>query len=143
MARRTAIPTTPKTPRNLLRMWKIWPLEKYLPRNPKNSNKHHHQTRILQNLKISIIQISCKPNSDKFEFKSNNNPSIPIVKGRLKKNISFRKNIGTNETIQNVILEGYKIPFVTTPNSAYFNNKSAFENRLFVDEAVNELLNKE
>ena len=63
------------------------------------------------------------------------------VKGNLKKNLSYWESIGANETVKNIIKEGYKIPFITTPEKAIFkNNLSAQNNREFVDEALNELL---
>ena len=46
-----------------------------------------------------------------------------------------------NETVKSITKEGYKIPFITTPEKVIFkNNLSAQNHREFVDEALNELL---
>lgn len=63
------------------------------------------------------------------------------VKGRLKSRISFWEKIGANETIIDILKNGYKIPFLETPEpSVSRNNKSALENMDFVEQSVNDLL---
>ena len=54
------------------------------------------------------------------------NPQVR-VKGRLKNYLNYWENvIGANGVVTSVIKEGYKIPFIYTPQKAYFNiNKSA------------------
>ena len=44
------------------------------------------------------------------------------VKGNLKNNLSYWESIGANETVKSIIKEGYKIPFITTPEKAIFKN---------------------
>lgn len=65
----------------------------------------------------------------------------PSVKGNLKRNVEFWKNIGSPQYILSVINEGYKIVFESMPSSTYLrNNKSALKHSEFVDEAIVELL---
>jgi len=64
-----------------------------------------------------------------------------LVKGRLKENILFWESIGASEWVLDIIREGYKIPFVSTPMSAFSgNNKSAFEETEFVTDSITKLL---
>ena len=54
---------------------------------------------------------------------------------------TYWKNIGCNSKILDVISEGYRIPFHSTPSKSFSpNNKSALIHRTFVDEALYELL---
>ena len=63
------------------------------------------------------------------------------VKGNLKRNIKFWRSINANEKVCNIIENGYKIPFVETPNSVVFeNNKSAIENSDFVIKSIQDLV---
>ena len=63
------------------------------------------------------------------------------VKGRLKRCLHFWQEIGANENVLDVIENGYKIPFISTPKPAEFkNNKSALLNHSFVSDSVQELL---
>ena len=49
-----------------------------------------------------------------------------IVKGRLKANIQFWKNINANSFVIDTIENGYKIPFFSKPSSCFMkSNKSA------------------
>ena len=62
------------------------------------------------------------------------------VKGRLKR-LHFWQKIGANENVLDVIENGYKIPFISTPKPAEFkNNKSALLNHSFVSDSIQELL---
>ena len=48
------------------------------------------------------------------------------VKGRLKNNIDFWREIGANKEILSVLEHGYRIPFIETPSNSFSkNNKSA------------------
>lgn len=59
------------------------------------------------------------------------------VKGSLSKNSKFWKEIGASHFGQDVIKEGYKLPFLETPKQASFlNNKSALSHGDFVQESV-------
>ncbi len=67
----------------------------------------------------------------------------PIVRGRMKANVNFWKEIGAPDDVISVIEEGYKIPLLTTPPPVILkNNKSALDNSSFVTDAVNDLLSK-
>ena len=79
-----------------------------------------------------------------YEFSANKNSNkgnTSSVKGNLKSHISYWREIGANETILEVVENGYKIPFLTDPQQAFFkNNKSAISNSDFVEGAILELL---
>lgn len=65
------------------------------------------------------------------------------VKGRLKDNLKFWRDIGTDEGTLEVIEHGYVIPFLELPPRCTFdNNKSAFEQKEFVSQEVGALLKK-
>jgi hypothetical protein len=60
---------------------------------------------------------------------------------RLKSHIQFWHSIGTSQFILDVIDEGYRIPFHSTPPPSFSrNNKSALAHPSFVEEAISELL---
>jgi hypothetical protein len=62
------------------------------------------------------------------------------VKGRLRAHVQFWKDIGASQFVVDTISRGYIIPLLTTPPQMCFrNNRSAFENRVFVDSAVRDL----
>ena len=63
------------------------------------------------------------------------------VKGRLKASIEFWRFIGAPKFILDIISNGYKIPFITTPPPVHLkNNGSALEHSDFVNDAILELL---
>ena len=63
------------------------------------------------------------------------------IKGRLKLNIEFWRNIGAYDNVLDIIENGYKLPFLDIPPPACFNNNvSAIKNKDFVEEAILELL---
>ena len=63
------------------------------------------------------------------------------VKGNLKLNIAFWDHIGASRFVRDIILDGYKIPFIFTPPSAQFsNNRSAIQYNDFVEQAISDLL---
>ena len=63
------------------------------------------------------------------------------IKGNLKRNFAFWEQIGSSRPILDVIESGYKIPFIETPKPAEFsNNKSALNEREFVTESIQKLL---
>ena len=63
------------------------------------------------------------------------------VKGRFFRSMEFWQSIGTFDFILDVIKEGYKIPFISTPPPKHFsNNASALREAYFVDQAIAELL---
>lgn len=64
------------------------------------------------------------------------------VKGKLKAAIGKWKEIGANKFILNIIEQGYKLPFISTPKAKYFkNNQSAIANSGFVSSTIDDLLN--
>ena len=63
------------------------------------------------------------------------------VKGRLKRRLHFWQEIGVDENVLDIIENGYKIPFISTPKPAEFkNNKPALLNHSFVSDSIQELL---
>ena len=55
--------------------------------------------------------------------------------------MEFWQSIGTLDFILDVIEEGYKIPFISTPPPKHYsNNASAFREADFVDQVIAELL---
>lgn len=78
---------------------------------------------------------------DRYDFEQQQ--SEMSVKSRLKVNIGFWREIGASKFILDIIENGYKIPFVTTPSDTELgNNFSALNNKEFVDIAIKELESK-
>ena len=78
--------------------------------------------------------------SDSYEYEQGVTSNI-VVPGSLKNHIQFWRSIGSSQFILDVIDEGYRIPFYSTPPPSFSrNNKSALAHRSFVDEAISELL---
>ena len=66
-----------------------------------------------------------------------------LVKGRLKKHLSFWRNIGASAFILDVIENGYKIPLFSNPCRSFCkNNRSALNESIFVSEAIQDLLDR-
>ena len=66
-----------------------------------------------------------------------------IVKGRLKKHVSFWRSINAGEYILDIIENGYKIPLLNKPNRIYCkNNRSSLLESEFVSEAIQDLLDR-
>jgi hypothetical protein len=64
-----------------------------------------------------------------------------VVKGKQKANIQFWIDIGAYDFIIDIIRDGYKIPFYSSPLSVYLsNNWSALKNANFADTAVQYVL---
>ena len=56
------------------------------------------------------------------------NKEVPLIVGRLKKHVEFWKSIKTPEWILEIILHGFKVPFLKEPPVLFFpNNKSAVD----------------
>lgn len=79
--------------------------------------------------------------SESFEFEQSNAQSEFKV-GSLRQNISFwSETLKANSFIVESITEGYRIPFFELPeNYVIPNRSSAFKFKVFVDEAVSDLL---
>jgi len=73
---------------------------------------------------------------------SKRDKTYPImVKSNLRKNVSYWQEIKANDSIINIISEGYKIPFISNPKPCLIkNNKSSFNSKEFVEKAIQELL---
>ena len=68
-------------------------------------------------------------------------PKHPHVKGNLKRNIEFWREIGASQYILSVIEDGYSLVFDSIPSQACFkNNNSALKHSEFVEKAILELL---
>ena len=72
-----------------------------------------------------------------FEFEQGS--ALPVLKGRLKKNLDYWYSIGTNNFVIDTINFGFRIPFISTPCKAFFHNKSALDNASF-ESAISELV---
>ncbi|CAG2254074.1 unnamed protein product [Mytilus edulis] len=89
--------------------------------------------------KVSSISDSDNLTNDYYEYEQGQ--AHIIVKDRLKSHYSFWKNIGCYDYILDTILNGYKIPFYSTPPSICLkNNRSAIIHSEFVTEAIHDLL---
>ena len=77
-----------------------------------------------------------------YEYKTNCMPVVNKVKGRLKKCLQAWEEIQAPQFIIDIIQNRYKIPFLSIPPpfKASNNNKSAFNERQFVEQAITELL---
>ena len=63
-----------------------------------------------------------------------------LVKGRFKNSFSFWQRIGASQSVLHTVANGYKIPFLSTPEPAEFqNNRSATNNYDFVTASIDEL----
>lgn len=66
-----------------------------------------------------------------------------LVKGRLKKHVSFWRSIGSSEYVLDVIENGYKIPLYSMPVKTFCKSyKSALLEPDFVTEAIKDLLDR-
>ena len=74
-------------------------------------------------------------------YKIQSDGSRVSVKGRLRKFLSQWKQINAPQFILETIEFGYKLPLLTIPAPRIFrNNKSALDERLFVEDAIHSLL---
>ena len=63
------------------------------------------------------------------------------VKGRLREHYDRWVTIGANETVLPIVRQGYRIPFLSNPLRAVFNNnRSAIEHEEYVGTAIREFL---
>ena len=68
-------------------------------------------------------------------------PVGDTVKGRLRSCIPYWEHLGANSVVLDILRGGYKIPLLSPPPTAYFeNNRSALSERVFVDSEVIALL---
>ena len=63
------------------------------------------------------------------------------MKGRLREHYDHWVTIGANETVLPIVRQGYRIPFLSNPLRAVFNNnRSAIEHEEYVGTAIREFL---
>ena len=76
------------------------------------------------------------------EYEFTNQENYISVKGKSKQNHSFWKNtIKSNDTVLQIIQQGYRLLFLETPAIVRFsNNMSAINNSKFVDNSTKEML---
>ena len=66
-----------------------------------------------------------------------------LVRGRLKRNINFWRDIGGSDFILDAIVNGYKVPLYSLPPQSFsHNNRSASAEYDFVSEAIKDLLDR-
>ena len=74
-------------------------------------------------------------------YEINTDVSIFSVRGRLHKSLTHWKQINAPQFVLETIEFGYKLPLLTTPPARIFrNNKSALDERVFVEDAIRSLL---
>ena len=74
-----------------------------------------------------------------FEFEQVS--ALPVLKDRLEKKLNYWYTIDTNNFVIDNINFGYRIPFISTPCKASFNNnKAALDNASFVESAISDLV---
>ena len=93
------------------------------------------------NISAQIEDTETKINSDRDCEISDKTEEIS-VRGRLKENSHFWKNeLKPSLFVQNIIDNGYIMPFITIPPCFYApNNKSSLRNSRFVSQAISKLL---
>ena len=93
-------------------------------------------------LKTSSVRVNREEKN--FDFRSDDDRgvfSLPSVKGRLVKSVNYWRSIGAPVFVLDIIIGGYKIPFITAPPPCKLrNNASARKEPDFVTEAVLGLL---
>lgn len=92
------------------------------------------------NILDCLVEVNEQLESSEFDDLCVNDGSVQ-VKGNLKRNIVFWRNIGAPSFILSVINEGYCLSFEQVPTSILLkNNRSALNYKEFVEEAIDELL---
>jgi hypothetical protein len=95
---------------------------------------------LFKNTNAEIFKVQSIDNIESFYEYESGKTNI-YVKGRLNNSFSFRENIGTSDFILSVIKDGYIIPLLNCPPKICLsNNKSSFENSIFVEKAILDLL---
>ena len=119
------------------------PLETTVRKFSSTTKQTELEGEVLYNSFDSSIELTDDiQNLKNREFEFTNQENYISVKGKLKQNQSFWKNaIRANDTVLNVIQEGYRSPFLETPDTARIsNNKSAINNFKFVENSIKEML---
>ena len=103
---------------------------------PTTSQQEFSQTSQLSSIEEDLAQV--QGIVEKFEVESGRSL---CVKGNLRAHIDFWKSIGAPDFIRSIIVNGYQLPFTSTPVPVKLrNNKSARLNANFVDQAIRELV---
>ena len=89
--------------------------------------------------RVVLGNTSCGTDNESYDHEQDSKNAF--VKGSLRSNLEYWKEIGASDFILDVIENGYKLPFRTIPDKAEFkNNKSARENAQFVSDSIKDLL---
>ena len=89
--------------------------------------------------RVVLGNTSCGSDNESYDHEQDSKNAF--VKGSLRSNLQYWKEIGASDFILDVIENGHKLPFRTIPDKAEFkNNKSAKENAQFVSDSIKELL---
>jgi hypothetical protein len=91
-------------------------------------------------IETALDFVQRKENIESFDEYESGKTNI-YVKGRLNNSFSFWENIGTSDFILSVNKDGYRIPLLNCPPKICLsNNKSSFEDSIFVEKAILDLL---
>ena len=89
--------------------------------------------------RVVLANTSCGTDNELYDHEQDSKNAF--VKGSLRSNLEYWKEIGASDFILDVIENGYKLPFRTIPDKAEIkNNKSAKKNAQFVSDSIKELL---
>ena len=89
--------------------------------------------------RVVLGNTSCGSDNESYHHEQDSKNAF--VKGSLRSNLEYWKEIGASDFMLDVIENGYKLPFRTIPDKAELkNNKSARENAQFVSDSIKELL---
>ena len=89
--------------------------------------------------RVVLGNTNCGSDNESYDHEQDSKNAF--VKGSLRFNLEYWKEIGASDFILDVIENGYKLPFRTIPDIAEFkNNRSARENAQFVGDSIKELL---
>ena len=95
---------------------------------------------LFKDANAEIFKVQRKENIESFDEYESGKTNI-YVKGRLNNSFSFWENIGTSDFILSVNKDGYRIPLLNCPPKICLsNNKSSFEDSIFVEKAILDLL---
>ena len=90
----------------------------------------------------SVTNVANKGIGQNTAKSSNSEFDENFIQGKLKRNLKFwREVIKPSDCVLNMIQSGYKIPFHTTPDPYYFDNRSsALRRKSVVEFQIRELL---
>jgi hypothetical protein len=95
---------------------------------------------LFKDANAEIFKVQSIDNIESFYEYESGKTNI-YVKGRLNNSFSFWENIGTSDFILSIIKDGYRIPLLNCPPEICLsNNTSSFENSIFVEKSILDLL---